>query len=796
MKKLFRVLLLAEFLIIIYAATTYADITANCSGLKSTGLSGVSMNAIHMGNNLFRAYYMSGSKGLVTARSDDADNWTVETVTVLSSDGSETIITNPWVILTTDKKYRMIYETKDSSGNSVLKTATSTNSVTFTREGTAITGTSEDIDPATGKYFISVPTGISTSPGYYRMYFVSGGSDIRSAVSADDGKTWTRETGVRIKDGVDPAIFELIGGGYGMFYTDWSGAYKVKRVLYATAADGLDFNPSQGVIVSVNDSSSIVDPEVIPVAGGTTLRLFFSQTGGTDTIYTCTLPPYISACTAIFTSNDSRLHTPVLSNGGADYLADFQYTASSGDLSLISSSPVSSSNYFKYCNKAEISSGTNFHIPSVLSYGSAFSFDFKYKGGVSFSLNAVTPVGNILSHDKSYTFTPTADYSTGVFCRLFYNESRGLFYLTLNGYKAGATGNYSTSNQEYAWYELDKSLTATGKHGKLPIASGGDYAIAYDGTWYYFLGGSMGGYTLYKLDADFALNKSTNIAWDNTKEAGNDQMMNFRGGKIYAATMYDTKGISDNYTSGSTNGTTFTHLFTYDTSLNKLDDRYLMDESVMTTGGSFMSKGGIYHVVTSDIFFPGRIYAYKWDSNWTYLGKTLLAYEGQWSQGVISSGERYYVAYHTGLHGSGNIALGVYDSIWNPLYIAPVTSYNGDYNGQRPWVTVVDDTLYVSYDVATSPDTQHDWQCHVKTYKIKPSASSDYDKASAKISEIYNLYSSFFGTKSGDVTTGTTTSGTFYVQWYTNGTGLLAWTDGYMYYYYIGKWNYTGTIWK
>ncbi|KWT93335.1 S8 family serine peptidase [Candidatus Magnetominusculus xianensis] len=69
-------------------------------------------------------------------------------------------------------------------------------------------------------------------------------------------------------------------------------------------------------------------------------------------------------------------------------------------------------------------------------------------------------------------------------------------------------------------------------------------------------------------------------------------------------------------------------------------------------------------------------------------------------------------------------------------------------------------------------------------------------RAGAWINAFYSQYTSFFGTKSGGITTGTDTSGTYYIQFFTNGTGLLAWTDGYVYFYSGGRWNSFGTKWK
>ncbi|MBF0488468.1 MAG: hypothetical protein HQK98_09930 [Nitrospirae bacterium] len=69
-------------------------------------------------------------------------------------------------------------------------------------------------------------------------------------------------------------------------------------------------------------------------------------------------------------------------------------------------------------------------------------------------------------------------------------------------------------------------------------------------------------------------------------------------------------------------------------------------------------------------------------------------------------------------------------------------------------------------------------------------------KASSMIDSIYAQFSNFFGTKSGSVQIGTAGTGTYYMQWFMNGTGLLAWTDGYMYYYYNGYWFAMNIAWK
>ncbi|WP_420266049.1 WD40 repeat domain-containing protein [Candidatus Magnetominusculus dajiuhuensis] len=70
------------------------------------------------------------------------------------------------------------------------------------------------------------------------------------------------------------------------------------------------------------------------------------------------------------------------------------------------------------------------------------------------------------------------------------------------------------------------------------------------------------------------------------------------------------------------------------------------------------------------------------------------------------------------------------------------------------------------------------------------------DTANAWINGVYSVYPSLFGTKSGGVTAGTDANGTYYIQLFTNGTAILAYSDGYLYYGYGGVWHSFGIKWE
>ena len=293
MRKAF---LLMSWLMIIFLLLVHeivlASLITTCEELTDTGLRGVSANVIQLPDGNRRMYYM-GTGGMVSAISSDGINWIQESGQRLSPGENERMVTNPWVLYTNDGRFRMIYEGQDSNGNRRLYSAISTDGLNFTREGMVMGGTSVDINPQSNTIFLSVPTGLRLSDGSIRMYFVSDGNNIRSAISMDEGQTWTRDSETRITYGVDPAIFVLSSGRYVMFYTDWTEEYRIKRILYAESSDGLNFTIAVPFISENEDRYALIDPEVLYI--NNRYRLYFShddmQTGITR-IYTCLLPQF------------------------------------------------------------------------------------------------------------------------------------------------------------------------------------------------------------------------------------------------------------------------------------------------------------------------------------------------------------------------------------------------------------------------------------------------------------------------------------------------------------------------
>ncbi len=172
-----------------------------------------------------------------------------------------------------------ISSTPGQSGNQPPSTAnqrnlyyaTSSDGKVFSKGGVAIDSSKED------DFFASVPDLVLLSGGKVRMYYVSGGEAIGSAVSSDSGKTWQRESGFRLEDkAVDPDVMQK-GNQWVMYFSVLSGP---GNALYkATSKDGLKWEGKEKVLSSQDQETAIVDPDVVEISAGK-YRMFFGEAGG------------------------------------------------------------------------------------------------------------------------------------------------------------------------------------------------------------------------------------------------------------------------------------------------------------------------------------------------------------------------------------------------------------------------------------------------------------------------------------------------------------------------------------
>ena len=135
----------------------------------------------------YLSYRMAFPSGMTAAASADGLVWTEEPGFAPPRDETGRFITNPWVFRLEDGRYRMIYEIQDGNGDRRLYSAISDQGLLFQPEGLVLAGQEEDRDPGEGFMFLSVPTGYRLPDGTLRMFFVSRGDRIKSALSRTKG---------------------------------------------------------------------------------------------------------------------------------------------------------------------------------------------------------------------------------------------------------------------------------------------------------------------------------------------------------------------------------------------------------------------------------------------------------------------------------------------------------------------------------------------------------------------------------------------------------------------------------
>lgn len=360
-----------------------------------------------------------------------------------------------------------------------------------------------------------------------------------------------------------------------------------------------------------------------------------------------------------------------------------------------------------------------------------------------------------LSLLQDYKLTPSGQDSTGVFCRCFYHGARNKFYVV---YAARALSSPPGFNQYYRWAEYSSNFVATGLTGTLTgLGSGaGDYAITMVGHAYYHVTGtgmSAWQYRLTKYDDNFNLVNSITFTID-AADSKADLMLNYANGKLIIGAFHQN---GENHPTMSMQSPTWTpqmHKWEFDTSLVQIGQSVYLNESFTPWGGSCIYSNNKYQIVTLDKWQghgnPNyNLNVYRYDANWNYIDTKALNNDGQWSQGVLWDGNFYYVAYHTGhLHRSGNITLGVYDANWNAVYSSTITNFQvfdpsnnsptlntTQHNPNRPYLSKVNDLLYVSYDEQNYVCSQYSpiplvsesklWQAHVAVVKINGLTSLD-----------------------------------------------------------------------
>jgi len=240
-------------------------------------------------DGIYRMYLLSMDKGIVYSDSSNAESFDDFQSTGITVERNK-MISNPAVIELKDNSYIMIYEERPISGNNPetkrppgpetqrnLMVALSSDGKKFTQQGIAIDSSKED------NYFASVPDLVLLPDGKIRMYYVSGGEAIGSAISSD-GITWAREEGYRLEEkAVDPdVLYKIIDGKqkWVMYYSVLTGPGN--KIYKSVSANGLKWETGQEALFPYDKNSTIVDPDVFEIDNNN-YRMFFGEARGTET---------------------------------------------------------------------------------------------------------------------------------------------------------------------------------------------------------------------------------------------------------------------------------------------------------------------------------------------------------------------------------------------------------------------------------------------------------------------------------------------------------------------------------
>lgn len=267
--------------------TTITTIPSNklAKWVKEDGVrtSGISSSTI-VKNNEYWMYYTGN--GIELSISADGLNF-ISKRTVIGNDpaGSEQeMVTNPSVFELLDGRYRMIYEgarvIRDEKGKFYqsgrkLYSAISDDGREWTKESGVRFWDYGDGKP--GEIFTSVPDVIRLSDGRLRMYYTRGITSA-TALSSDEGVTWTKETNLELRKVAIDLDVLLLEDGYRLFFTTFEDEFGVGEqwAMSAVSADGINFVLDEGKIIEPGTVGGLVtDPDVIKTDNG--YRMYYGE---------------------------------------------------------------------------------------------------------------------------------------------------------------------------------------------------------------------------------------------------------------------------------------------------------------------------------------------------------------------------------------------------------------------------------------------------------------------------------------------------------------------------------------
>jgi hypothetical protein len=397
------------------------------------------------------------------------ETWVFKGYAVGKENGTEIAgVSMAEVIRLDDGTYRMYYGTVLGGGLNGIKYADSTDCVTWTVKGTALKGTSGETDP---EYVINGASILKLPDGRYRMYYQAAPYaenevpklHVRSAISSDKGKTFTKEEGVRINISHYDGSSTLSLAGHGTYFYAADGT-TVVGIFCANFASN-PIAPSDLVMATSTDDgltfgnyASIYklwhDPIVLKVDGA--YRLYATNLVGDPAPYQgiaissdgVTWPSSMTEVSLVDADNNplTEKDSGVGDIGGV--------VMSSGSIRLFTNYEANRSSNIVYFDKkpvlkvARSGSGTVTSTPSGIDCGPTCSAT--YDEGTTVTLTATAATGSRFTGwsgdcggTGACTITMTADVTmSAVFDPIVY---------TINASVSGGHGTVSPATQEVSY---------------------------------------------------------------------------------------------------------------------------------------------------------------------------------------------------------------------------------------------------------------------------------------------------------------------------------------------------------
>lgn len=244
------------------------------SGVRIGGVSSCTI----IKNNEYWMYYTG--RDIELAKSSDGLNFVyLGTIIDVKDINGVDMVTNPSVFKTKDGKYRMIFEGSrmfhDKNDRKLYSAISSDGLIWAIEEGVRF----QDVgDGKPDEIFTSVPDIIRLQDGGLRMYYTRGATSA-TALSNDEGLTWTKETNLKLrKVAIDLDIVLLNDSTYKLFFTTFEDEFGVgdQWVMSASSTDGINFVVDEGKLIEPNTSGGLVtDPDVIKIDNG--YRMYYGE---------------------------------------------------------------------------------------------------------------------------------------------------------------------------------------------------------------------------------------------------------------------------------------------------------------------------------------------------------------------------------------------------------------------------------------------------------------------------------------------------------------------------------------